>query len=62
MPSGLKFGVYQLIIYGYLEPAPFGRDESNTFNSQFVVVEKLVCQAHGPVGIVSNNAICYGYF
>jgi hypothetical protein len=62
MPSGLKFGVYQLIVHGYLEPASFGRDKGNAFYSQLKVVEQFISQADGPVSKVSNSAIDNGYF
>jgi hypothetical protein len=57
MPSGLEFGVYQLIVRGDLESASLGRDECDTLNLRFKAFKQFVCQAHGPVGIMSDSAI-----
>ena len=62
MPSGLEFGVYQLIVHGDLVPASIGRDECNTLNLRLEVFEQFVRQAHGSVGVVSDCAIEDGNF
>jgi len=62
MPTSLKFGVYQFIVHGDLVPASFGRDECNTLNFRLDVLEQFVCQAYGPVSVVSDCAIDDGNF
>ena len=57
MTSGLEFGVEQRIIDRHLVPASIGRDEGNAFDLRFELIKQILCQAHGPVGIVSNRAI-----
>jgi hypothetical protein len=55
--SGLEFGVYQFIIHADFVPASLGRNESDTLDFRLDIFEKLVCQAYGPVGVVSNCAV-----
>jgi hypothetical protein len=62
MTSGLKLGVYQLIVDGDFVPASLGRNESNTFNFRLNIIKKLVCQAYSPVGVVSDCAVDDGNF
>jgi len=54
---GLELGVYQLIIYSDLIPASLGWDESNTLDFLLDIFEKFVCQANGPLGVVSDSAV-----
>ena len=60
MSSGLEFGVYQFIIHGDFVPASLRWDECNTLDLWLEISEQLVCQAHGPVGVVSNRTIDNG--
>jgi len=62
MPSGLEFGVYQLIVHGDFVSASLGRDECDTLNLRLKAFEQFVCQAHGPVGEMSDSAINDGNF
>jgi len=39
MPSGLEFGVYQLLIHGNLKAASLGRDECNTLNFRLEAIK-----------------------
>lgn len=57
MTSCLELGIQQGIIDGDLETASIGRNEGDALNLRFEVVQKLICQAHGPVGKVSNCAV-----
>jgi len=60
--SGLKFGVYQRIVYSNLKPTTLGGDECNALDVRLVIIEQFVCQAHGPVGVVSDYAVFDGNF
>jgi hypothetical protein len=62
MPSGLEFGIYQRTVHADLVPASLGRDECNALNLRLIVFEQFVCQAHGPVGVMSDCAIDNGNF
>jgi hypothetical protein len=57
MTPGLEFGVDQLPVYADFVTASVGRNESHAFNLWFKILEQIVCQAHGPVGIVSNRTV-----
>jgi hypothetical protein len=57
MTSGLEFGVNELPIDANFKPASIGRDKRHLFNLRFKMIEQIVCQAHGPVCIVSNSAV-----
>lgn len=62
MSSGLEFGVYQLIVDGDLATASIGWDECNALDLCLDLIKHLICQAHGPVGVVSDCAIGDGNF
>ena len=62
MSSGLEFGVYQLIVDGDLVTASIRRGECNPLDLRLEVFEQFICQAHGPVGVVSDSAIDDGDF
>ena len=54
---GLEFGKNKLPVYADLVTASTGRNQRYAFNLRFKIFEQIICQAHGPVGIVSNRAI-----
>jgi hypothetical protein len=61
MSSGLEFRINQHVVYDNFETASIGRDESDAFNVRFDALKKFVCQANGPVGIMSDGTIGDGY-
>ncbi len=62
MPSSLKFGVDQGIVHNDLKLAAIGRNQGNALNLWLDAVEYFVCQAHGPISVVSDLAIDDGDF
>lgn len=54
---GFKLGVYELPIYGDLEPSTFGRSKCECVDHVLELFEQVACQAHGPVSVVSDCAI-----
>ncbi len=57
MPLGLQLGVDELSVYLDLEPSAVRRDQHEPFDHVFKLLEELTCQAHGPVGVVSDRAV-----
>ena len=57
MPPGLKFGIDQLFIHGHLVSASLRGDQGEALDLRFESLEQVICQAHGPVSIVSDSAI-----
>jgi hypothetical protein len=54
---GLEFGKNKLPVYADLVTASTGWYQRYAFNLRFKNFEQIICQAHGPVGIVSNRTI-----
>ena len=57
MTPRLEFGVDQLIVYTDLKPASQGWNKGHTLDLRFEILEQIICQALGPVGVVSNCTI-----
>ncbi len=57
MPSRLELGIKKRVVNAHLKPAAIGRDKGNTLNFRFNMIQQFVCQAHGPVGKVSDSAV-----
>lgn len=57
VPAGLEFGVNQPIVDDNFEFAAVRWNQSERFDFRFVFLEQFACQAHGPVGVMSNSAI-----
>ncbi len=57
MPFGLKFGIDQFSIHTDLEAAAIGRDERHAFDQMLELLEQVICQANGPVGVVSDCTV-----
>lgn len=57
MTVGLEFGIDQRITYHDLEPASVRRDQGQVPDVVLELFEQLICQAHGPVGVVSNRTV-----
>jgi len=57
VPSGLEFGVDQRIIRLHFEPASIRWDKDYPFDFRLEILEQFICQAHGPVSVVSNSTI-----
>jgi hypothetical protein len=53
----LELGIDQLIVYLDLEPASVRRDQGQDPDLILELFEQVVCQAHGPVGVVSNRTV-----
>ena len=60
MTAGLEFGINELVVDGDLVPASLGGEERDGLDLRFEVLEQVICQAHGPVGVVSDCTICDG--
>jgi hypothetical protein len=57
MPAGLKLGVQEPVVHGYLKTASVGWDQRNVLYQMLELLEEFVCQAHGPVCVVSDRAV-----
>ena len=57
MTSGLQFGVDQLSIDRDFEASAVRRDKRHRFDHMLELLEQISCQAHGPVGIVSDRTV-----
>ncbi len=57
MTLGLQFRVDQFPVHADLEAASVRGNEGYTFDLRLIILEQVTCQAHGPVGVVSNRAI-----
>ena len=57
MTFRLQFGIYKLTVHAALETAPFRWDQRYGFDQVLELLEQVICQANGPVGIVSDSAI-----
>ncbi len=54
---GLEFGIDQFITHFNLEFAGVRRRQYKIPDIEFKVFQQIGCQAHGPVGVVSNCAV-----
>ena len=54
---GLEFGVDQLVSNRDLELAAVRRDQAQVPDVVLEFFQQFICQAHGPVGVVSNSAV-----
>ena len=57
MTVGLEFGVDQTVAHLDLKPASIRRDQGQVLELVFEFLEQVICQAHGPVGVVSYSAV-----
>lgn len=57
MATGCKFGIDQFVIDADLIAPAIGRDEADGFDLRLKIVEQLIGQAHGPIGVVSDRAV-----
>jgi hypothetical protein len=55
--TGLEFGIDQRAIYLDLEPASVRGKERQAFDLRFELLEQVICQAHGPVSVMSDCTI-----
>jgi hypothetical protein len=62
MPSGLELGINELIIHADLVSASLRWDEHDTLNILLKGLEQFICQANGPVSVMSDCAINDGNF
>jgi hypothetical protein len=53
----LELGKEQLPIHADLKAAAGARDEAKALYLGFEILDQFCCQAHGPVGVVSNHAV-----
>jgi hypothetical protein len=53
----LKFGINQLPVHADLEASPVRRDKRHRFDQMLELFEQVICQANGPVGIMSDCAV-----
>ena len=57
MTFRLQFGIDKLSVHSDLKAAPLRRDQRYGFDQMLELLEQVICQANGPVGIVSDSAI-----
>ena len=57
MPVGLQLGVHQPIVDGHFKATAIRRNERDPLDQVLEMLEQLTCQAHGPVGVVSDRAV-----
>lgn len=57
MTLGLQFGVDQLPVRADLEPAFARGDKNQHLDDMLVILQQLVCQAHGPARVMSDCAV-----
>ena len=57
MTFRLQFGIYKIPVHTDLEAAPFRWDQRYGFDQVLELLEQVICQANGPVGIVSDSAV-----
>ena len=57
MTPRLEFGIDQLVVHTDLKPASLGGNKSQTLDFWFEILEQVICQAHGPVGVMSDCAV-----
>ena len=57
MAVGLQFRIDQIPIDGHFKATSIRRHKCDRLNHVFVILQQLICQAHGPTGVVSDCAI-----
>lgn len=57
MTVGLEFGIHQVLVHFDLEFAAIRRDQGQVPDVVLEFFQDFICQAHGPVGIMSNSAV-----
>jgi len=57
MTMGLELGVDQFVSNRDLEPASVRGNQSQIPNIILELFQQLICQAYGPVGVMSNSAV-----
>jgi len=60
VPTGLGFGVDQVVVDLDVEDAFVSGYQGELVDQVLVGTENLICHAHGAVGIVSRYAVCDG--
>ena len=57
MTFGLQFGVDQRPVHADLELASVRGNESHGRDVRLELLEQFICQANGPVGVMSDRAV-----
>ena len=57
MTVGLEFGIDQAVVHTDLELASVRGDQGQALEVVLEFLEQVVCQAHGPVGVMSYSAV-----
>ena len=57
MTMQLQLRKDQIAIDGHFKATTIRRDERDRLDHMLVILHQLVCQAHGPIGIVSDRAV-----
>lgn len=57
MTFGREFGIEELPVHAHLEAPTVRRDKCHCFDQVLELLEQVICQANGPVGIMSDCAI-----
>ena len=57
MTVSLEFGIGQAVVHADLELASVRGNQGQALDIVLEFLEQVVCQAHGPVGVMSNSAV-----
>jgi hypothetical protein len=57
MTFRLQFGIYKLPVHADLEAASIRWDQRYGFDQVLELLEQVICQANGPVSVVSDSAV-----
>ncbi len=57
MALGLELGINQLPVHADLEAAPVRGNERDAFDQVLELLEQIIRQAHGPVGVMSDRTV-----
>lgn len=57
MPLSRKLGVDEAPVHADLKTTAVRRNEGDPFQQVLEVLQKLTCQANGPVGVVSDRTV-----
>jgi hypothetical protein len=53
----LQLRIDQLSIDRHLKATAIRRHERDRLDQMLIILEQLLCQAHGPIGVMSNRAV-----
>lgn len=57
MTMQLRFRIYKIPVNGHFELPAVRRDKRDRLDHVLIILKQLICQAHGPTGVVSDRAV-----